>query len=82
MNRNNTTNYRYIKLQSYHQKQPSTYIIKPVTGCRGSGIYITKSLKNINQYEQMICQLYISKVEKKIIYKMKIFNFMRIYSSF
>jgi len=44
------------------QHKSSTYILKPTTGSRGTGIYITKSPKKINQYKNMICQLYISKV--------------------
>ncbi|XP_060846125.1 tubulin polyglutamylase TTLL6-like [Rhopalosiphum padi] len=52
----------YIKFQNYmSQHKSSTYILKPTTGSRGTGIYITKSPKKINQYKNMICQLYISK---------------------
>lgn len=55
-----------MKLQTYmSQHKSATYILKPTTGSRGAGIYITKSPKKINQYEQnMVCQLYISKVNK------------------
>jgi len=47
-----------------NQHKSAAYILKPTSGSRGTGIYITKSPKKINQYEQMICQLYISKVNK------------------
>jgi tubulin polyglutamylase TTLL6/13 len=52
------------------QHKSSTYILKPTTGSRGTGIYITKSPKKINQYKNMICQLYISKVNQKRIIKL------------
>ncbi|VVC30459.1 Tubulin-tyrosine ligase/Tubulin polyglutamylase [Cinara cedri] len=52
----------YTKLQSFmNENKNLTYILKPSTGCRGTGIYLTKSLKKISQHEKMICQLYISK---------------------
>eukprot|EP00102_Acyrthosiphon_pisum_P003478 XP_001946028.2 PREDICTED: tubulin polyglutamylase TTLL6-like isoform X1 [Acyrthosiphon pisum] len=52
----------YIKFQTYmNQHKSAAYILKPTTGSQGTGIYITKSPKKINQYKQMICQLYISK---------------------
>lgn len=42
----------------------ATYIVKPCTGSRGKGLYLTRNFKKIVQNEQMICQLYISKVDK------------------
>lgn len=53
----------FIKLQDYMRRnRSSTYILKPSTGSRGAGIYLSKSLKKINAYEKMICQLYVSRV--------------------
>ncbi|KAM4715161.1 tubulin polyglutamylase ttll6 [Anableps anableps] len=42
-------------------KKRKTYICKPDTGCQGKGIFITKSTKDIQPGEHMICQVYISK---------------------
>uniref|UniRef100_A0A3B3UUU8 Tubulin tyrosine ligase-like family, member 6 n=1 Tax=Poecilia latipinna TaxID=48699 RepID=A0A3B3UUU8_9TELE len=42
-------------------KKHKTYICKPDTGCQGKGIFITKSTKDIQPGEHMICQVYISK---------------------
>lgn len=52
-----------------NKHKTSTYILKPTTGSRGTGIYLTKYLKKIGQYEQMICQLYISNVNKRKSYE-------------
>lgn len=38
-----------------------TYILKPDQGAQGRGIWLTKSLKDINLAERMICQLYINR---------------------
>ncbi|CAI6372564.1 unnamed protein product [Macrosiphum euphorbiae] len=52
----------YIKFKTYiNQHKSAAYIIKPAKGSQGTGIYITKSPKNINRYPEMICQIYISK---------------------
>ncbi|XP_072312138.1 tubulin polyglutamylase ttll6 [Eucyclogobius newberryi] len=42
-------------------KKYKTYICKPDTGCQGKGIFITKTSKEIQPGEHMICQVYISK---------------------
>ncbi|KAF7664977.1 hypothetical protein LDENG_00158880 [Lucifuga dentata] len=42
-------------------KKYKTYICKPDTGCQGKGIFITKSIKDIQPGEHMICQVYISR---------------------
>lgn len=55
--------YSYSKVQTHKiHHRSETYILKPTTGCRGTGIYLAKSLKKINRYEQMVCQLYVSTV--------------------
>lgn len=53
----------YSDFQAYTRaKKSKTYICKPDTGCQGKGIFITKSSKDIQPGEHMICQVYISKV--------------------
>ncbi|KAK3529665.1 hypothetical protein QTP70_033705 [Hemibagrus guttatus] len=42
-------------------KKHKTYICKPESGCQGRGIFLTKSSKDIQPGEHMICQVYISK---------------------
>ncbi|XP_073346249.1 tubulin polyglutamylase ttll6 [Pagrus major] len=52
----------YSDFQAYTRaKKSKTYICKPDTGCQGKGIFITKSSKEIQPGEHMICQVYISK---------------------
>ncbi|XP_067344925.1 tubulin polyglutamylase ttll6 isoform X2 [Channa argus] len=52
----------YSDFQAYTRaKKSKTYICKPDTGCQGKGISITKSSKDIQAGEHMICQVYISK---------------------
>ncbi|KAM8729330.1 tubulin polyglutamylase ttll6 isoform 2-T4 [Acanthopagrus schlegelii] len=52
----------YSDFQAYTRaKKSKTYICKPDTGCQGKGIFITKSSKDIQPGEHMICQVYISK---------------------
>ncbi|XP_043958556.1 tubulin polyglutamylase ttll6 isoform X3 [Gambusia affinis] len=52
----------YSDFQAYvRAKKHKTYICKPDTGCQGKGIFITKSSKDIQPGEHMICQVYISK---------------------
>ncbi|XP_029783973.1 tubulin polyglutamylase TTLL6-like [Suricata suricatta] len=49
-------------LQNYSRSRKNkTYICKPDSGCQGRGIFITRTVKDINPGEDMICQLYISK---------------------
>lgn len=53
----------YSDFQAYTRaKKNKTYICKPDTGCQGKGIFITKSSKDIQAGEHMICQVYISRV--------------------
>lgn len=53
----------YSDFQAYTRaKKSKTYICKPDTGCQGKGIFITKSSKDIQAGEHMICQVYISRV--------------------
>lgn len=53
----------YSDFQAYTRaKKSKTYICKPDTGCQGKGIIITKSSKEIQPGEHMICQVYISRV--------------------
>uniref|UniRef100_A0A8C4NYV9 Tubulin tyrosine ligase-like family, member 6 n=1 Tax=Dicentrarchus labrax TaxID=13489 RepID=A0A8C4NYV9_DICLA len=52
----------YSDFQAYTRaKKSKTYICKPDTGCQGKGIFITKSSKDIQPGEHMICQVYISR---------------------
>ncbi|XP_026171503.1 tubulin polyglutamylase ttll6 isoform X2 [Mastacembelus armatus] len=52
----------YSDFQAYTRaKKSKTYICKPDTGCQGKGIFITRSSKDIQSGEHMICQVYISK---------------------
>ncbi|XP_010769470.1 tubulin polyglutamylase ttll6 [Notothenia coriiceps] len=52
----------YSDFQAYTRaKKSKTYICKPDTGCQGKGIIITKSSKDIQPGEHMICQVYVSK---------------------
>ncbi|KAI3365462.1 hypothetical protein L3Q82_010553 [Scortum barcoo] len=52
----------YSDFQAYTRaKKSKTYICKPDTGCQGKGIFITKSSKDIQAGEHMICQVYISR---------------------
>ncbi|XP_028287248.1 tubulin polyglutamylase ttll6 [Parambassis ranga] len=52
----------YSDFQAYTRaKKIKTYICKPDTGCQGKGIFITKSSKDIQPGEHMICQVYISR---------------------
>ncbi|KAK5851215.1 hypothetical protein PBY51_002026 [Eleginops maclovinus] len=52
----------YSDFQAYTRaKKCKTYICKPDTGCQGKGIIITKSSKDIQPGEHMICQVYVSK---------------------
>ncbi|CAM4704566.1 unnamed protein product [Lepidochelys olivacea] len=53
----------YGDLQTYSRsRKHKTYICKPDSGCQGRGIFITRSLKDIKPGEDMICQLYISRL--------------------
>lgn len=55
--------YSYSDFQAYTRaKKNKTYICKPDTGCQGKGIFITKSSKEVQPGEHMICQVYISRV--------------------
>ena len=50
-------------MQNYSRSRKNkTYICKPDSGCQGRGIFITRTVKDIKPGEDMICQLYISKV--------------------
>ncbi|XP_047464646.1 tubulin polyglutamylase ttll6 isoform X2 [Mugil cephalus] len=52
----------YTDFQAYTRaKKNKTYICKPDTGCQGKGIFITKSSKEVQPGEHMICQVYISR---------------------
>ncbi|XP_034715490.1 tubulin polyglutamylase ttll6 isoform X2 [Etheostoma cragini] len=52
----------YSDFQAYTRaKKSKTYICKPDTGCQGKGIIITKSSREIQPGEHMICQVYISR---------------------
>ncbi|XP_068592901.1 tubulin polyglutamylase ttll6 [Cebidichthys violaceus] len=52
----------YSDFQAYTRaKKSKTYICKPDTGCQGKGIVITKSIKDIQPGEHMICQVYVSR---------------------
>ncbi|KAM9336959.1 tubulin polyglutamylase ttll6 [Symphorus nematophorus] len=52
----------YSDFQAYTRaKKGKTYICKPDTGCQGKGIFITKSSKDIQPGEHMICQVYVSR---------------------
>ncbi|XP_068161743.1 tubulin polyglutamylase ttll6 isoform X2 [Antennarius striatus] len=52
----------YSDFQAYTRaKKGKTYICKPDTGCQGKGIFITKSSRDIQPGEHMICQVYISR---------------------
>ncbi|KAK9530018.1 hypothetical protein VZT92_011556 [Zoarces viviparus] len=52
----------YSDFQAYTRANKSkTYICKPDTGCQGNGIVITKSIKDIQPGEHMICQVYVSR---------------------
>ncbi|XP_044036050.1 tubulin polyglutamylase ttll6 [Siniperca chuatsi] len=52
----------YSDFQAYTRaKKSKTYICKPDTGCQGKGIFITRSSKDIQPGEHMICQVYISR---------------------
>ncbi|XP_037546883.1 tubulin polyglutamylase ttll6 [Nematolebias whitei] len=52
----------YSDFQAFTRaKKRKTYICKPDMGCQGKGIFITKSGKNIQPGEHMICQVYVSK---------------------
>ncbi|XP_067431513.1 tubulin polyglutamylase ttll6 isoform X2 [Thunnus thynnus] len=52
----------YSDFQAYTRaKKSKTYICKPDTGCQGKGIFITKSSRDIQPGEHMICQVYISR---------------------
>lgn len=53
----------YSDFQAYTRaKKSKTYICKPDSGCQGKGIFITRSSKDIQPGEHMICQVYISRV--------------------
>jgi len=53
----------YSDFQAYTRaKKSKTYICKPDTGCQGKGIVISRSSKDIQPGEHMICQVYISRV--------------------
>lgn len=46
----------------YAKKHKNTvFILKPGSGSRGNGIYLTKSFGNVNPYQRMICQTYIKR---------------------
>ncbi|CAN9508793.1 unnamed protein product [Ophioblennius macclurei] len=52
----------YSDFQAYTRaKKSKTYICKPDTGCQGKGIFLTKSSKDIQPGEHMICQVYVSR---------------------
>lgn len=52
----------YSDFQAYTRaKKSKTYICKPDTGCQGKGIVISRSSKDIQPGEHMICQVYISR---------------------
>lgn len=52
----------YSDFQAFTRaKKNKTYICKPDMGCQGKGIFITKSSKEIQPGEHMICQVYISR---------------------
>ncbi|XP_053367425.1 tubulin polyglutamylase ttll6 isoform X1 [Clarias gariepinus] len=52
----------YSDFQAYTRaKKHKTFICKPESGCQGRGIFLSKSSKDIQSGEHMICQVYISK---------------------
>ncbi|XP_066522465.1 tubulin polyglutamylase ttll6 isoform X2 [Hoplias malabaricus] len=54
----------YSDFQAYiRAKKHKTYICKPDAGCQGRGIFLTKSSKDIQPGEHMICQVYITRAE-------------------
>lgn len=56
----------FSDFQAYiRAKKNKTYICKPDTGCQGKGIFITRSTKDIQAGEHMICQVYISRVRSR-----------------
>lgn len=46
-----------VKFSRQHRNR--TFILKPDQGAQGRGISLTKSLKEINPHDHMICQLYL-----------------------
>ncbi|XP_029954262.1 tubulin polyglutamylase ttll6 isoform X2 [Salarias fasciatus] len=52
----------YSDFQAYTRaKKNKTYICKPDAGCQGKGIFLTRSSRDIQPGEHMICQVYISR---------------------
>ncbi|XP_061666897.1 tubulin polyglutamylase ttll6 isoform X2 [Syngnathoides biaculeatus] len=52
----------YCDFQAYTRvRKRSTFICKPDSGCQGRGIFITRSSRDIQPGEHMICQLYITR---------------------
>lgn len=73
----------YSKLQIYSSHhRGATYILKPSAGCRGTGIYLERFLKNINQAEKMICQVYIARVNLKKSFSKPNLTFLEIFVEF
>lgn len=64
----------YSDFQAYTRvKKNKTYICKPESGCQGRGIFLSKSSKDIQPGEHMICQVYISKVRYAQPFQVKIY---------
>ncbi|KAI4838791.1 tubulin--tyrosine ligase [Plasmodium brasilianum] len=51
----------YFKKKKNKNGSKTTYIVKLKNSCQGKGIYLTKSLDNINKYESCVIQKYIHK---------------------
>eukprot|EP00736_Rhodelphis_marinus_P003376 Rmarinus@m.23445 len=49
-----------FKLQ-FKKKKPTTFIVKPDRGCQGKGIYLTRSLDDIDPKEPLVAQKYVNK---------------------
>ena len=44
------------------QHRHKTYILKPDSSCQGKGIWLTKNPAKVTPHEDMVCQVYLSKV--------------------
>ncbi|XP_077406836.1 tubulin polyglutamylase ttll6 isoform X2 [Vanacampus margaritifer] len=52
----------YCDFQAYARlRKHATFICKPDSGCQGRGIFITRSSRDVQPGEHMICQLYITR---------------------
>lgn len=48
-------------IQYAKEHKNTMFILKPGSGSCGNGIYLTKSLANVNPFQRMICQTYLKK---------------------